>query len=168
MAWCSRMMTPLRVLINDMNPTDRTYSDNDLKKLLVTAADIVQQEVKFSKVYTTNYDVIGIVPEPTTDDQEFINFVVMKAACLTNQWKFNQKALAAGIRARCGPVSLDNTGAGSTVLIALMNEGFCAAYEEMKRQHNYGSSSNIKAVLTPFSHYEYTTSHHSGIKRNYH
>lgn len=160
MSWCSKMISPLRVLINDLDPANETYSDETLQRLLLTAADIVQQEVKITTTYTTNYDVLGISPDPSSD-AVFINFVVMKAACLTNQWSFKEKAITAGITARCGPVSMQSSGAGSTILMALLDGGFCQAYAEMKRQHNFGNTGNIKAVLSPFSHDEYKHSYGS-------
>jgi hypothetical protein len=155
MAWYSKMIMPLRVLINDFDESSYKYSDDSLKKLLATSAIYVLQECSISNAgqYIIDFDNTEITPEPA--DQAFINFTVMKAACLTNQWQFNAKAISSGIRAVCGPVSMDVDSGGITALLALIQDGYCKAYEEMKKQHNFGNVSFVKAVLSPFAHSDY-------------
>lgn len=166
MPWYSKMIMPLRVLINDFNETDYTYSDDTLKKLLVTSATYVVQEVRIENgaQYLMDFTESTISPEPV--DQAFINLTVMKAACLTNQWQFNARAVASGIRAVCGPVSMDVDSGGVTGLLSLIKEGYCKAYEEMKRQHNFGNAFFVKSVLSPFSHSDYNYGESSSVRTN--
>ena len=154
MAWFDNMLVPLRVLINDLDEEAYTYTDDTLKKLLVTAASYVTQDIELSVTYTQDYSAVSISPDPS-DDQIFTSFVVMKAACLSNQWTFNSQAISQGIRAKLGPVEMEKIGSGSNVLVSLLKDGFCAAYKEMKLQHNYGNVSSIRAVLSPFTHSKY-------------
>lgn len=167
MAWHTNMMTPLRVLINDLESGSYTYSDETLQKLLVTSAAQVIQEVKIedSELYTLDYDTPSISPDPSSDSV-FTNFIVMKAACLKNQWDFSAQAVSSGVRARCGPVSMEKDSSSASVLTALLNQGFCAAYQEMRKQHNFGNIKNIRSVLTPFSHSQYYPTYSSTHPRS--
>ncbi len=154
MAWSDNMLIPLRVLINDMDLIDHKYTDDTLRKLLVTAATYVQEEVNLSSSYTITYNLPNISPDPGSDST-FTSLVVMKAACLTNQWAVNSRAISQGVRARVGPIEMQTDNAGASIYLALLNDGFCGAYQEMKRQENFGNSRIMKAVLTPFSHSDY-------------
>lgn len=158
MAWSDNLITPLRVLINDLDSNAYTYTDAILKKVLVTSAKYVKQDViGYSSTYQIDFTTPAISPDPSNDDV-FCNFVVMRAACLANQWDVKAKALAAGVSAKLGPVSMTTDAQGSTVLLALLKDGFCAAYKEMLSQHNRGNLSEIgliKSIMTPFTHSEY-------------
>lgn len=151
MAWYDNMLVPLRVLLNDLDET--TYTDAVLLKLLVTAGKIVQQECVFNTTYTMDYDTPSMSPDPS-NDEPFTTLVIMKSFCLTNQWLYNSKVLADGIKAKCGPVSMDAT-AGAITLMTLLNEGPCKTYDQMMQQHNLGRSSLFKGILTPFAHDDY-------------
>lgn len=155
MAWHDSMLTPLRVLINDLDCSQYEYTDNTLQQVLVASAKYVKQEVNLSghAEYTLSYSTPSISPDPS-DDEVFTSFVVMKAACMLNQWIFQDKARTAGVTAKLGPISMTANGGGSSIVTALLTDGYCAAYEEMKRQYNFGNISGVKAILTPFSHHD--------------
>lgn len=150
MSWYENMIDPLRILINDYDSTSYKYSDETLQKLLVTSANFVSQEIKLVNLYDISFDPLEISPDPS-EDTLFINFVVMKAACLTNQWTFNSKLLSQGIKTKLGPVTMETDTAGASVMTALLKDGFCGAYSEMKKQHNYGNTKIVKSILTPFT-----------------
>ena len=155
MAWHDNLTVPLRVLLNDLDDTSYKYSDLTLQKVLVTAARYVLQEVKISNasMYTIDFYVPNIDPSPD-QDEVFSNFIVMKAACLVSgQWKAYEKIATQGLRARLGPIQMETDGGGAGQIIgALFNDGFCAAYQTMKNQHNIGNVANIKAISSVFSH----------------
>lgn len=155
MAWYSNMLTPLRVLINDLDSTAYEYTDATLYKVLATAAMYVKREVNLEGYteYTIEFSTPSISPDPS-DDEIFTSFTIMKAACLLNQWVVMDKARTSGLTAKLGPVSMTANGGGSSIVTALLTDGYCAAYEEMKKQHNFGNVSGVKSILTPFSHSE--------------
>lgn len=148
MAWIDESTEILRVLINDLDESDYQYSDNILEQTLLVAARYVVQEVNLATSYTVNFLGGSISPDPS-GDYTFLNFVILKAACLTNVWTFNEKAVVEGIMARCGNYAQLSVKAGGDIILALLDKGPCKTYEELKIQQNFGSLT--KAVLTPFT-----------------
>jgi len=147
MSWQNTALQLLRTIINDLSE-EPDYEDDILEMTLRTAASYVKQEVNLTTDYTINLTCGDITPDPSTDDI-FINFIVLKAACIVNSWRFQTKALTEGIRARCGPAELQVT-AGRSVLMAFLQEGPCKAYEKLKDEYNFGNVNQVKAILTPF------------------
>lgn len=146
-SWQDQSTEILRILINDFSETKK-YDDNTLEQLLFVAAQYVAQEVKgFS--YTFNFMGLEILPDPLSN-QIFMNLMILKAACLTNTWEFNKKAIMDGISARLGLANLSVTSNGP-VIMGLLNMGFCRTYETLVNQFNFGRGDFIKAILSPFS-----------------
>jgi len=153
MAWHTEMVPILRVLINDYGDenTAQVYSQTRLEEILLVAAMYVQQENDFGVTYTIKFIPASISPDPVdTGDTAFTNFTVMKAACLADQGTFRTKAIAAGISAKCGPVSL-NTISHLDGFKELLTVGPCAAYEAMKKDYMFGNGSICRAILSPFN-----------------
>ena len=144
----------LRVLIDD-NPQSGTYvyRDSRLQEILVVAAMYVTQEIKFK----TNYDVdvicSTITPDPYTEkDTLFLNMVVLKAACIMDHGQMRQKALAAGIEAKCGPATL-KTLQHSQGFKDIIELGSCAIYDKLKEENAFSGealNSLVHFVLSPF------------------
>jgi hypothetical protein len=155
MAWQDNLRLPLRVYINDIN--EETYTDDTLDKVMVTAASYVIQEVRLQIPYVVDFTTYTLSPDPSTDSI-FINFIVLKSACLINGWNFNSRAIADGIFAICGPVHVRSDSPGSNIIMALLKEGPCKLYNDLKNENNMGGgtnpnvNTNIKAILSPFTH----------------
>lgn len=151
MAWQQTMVTMLRALVNDLDCTD--FTNERLEQLLVVSAHYVNQEIDFNRNYTINITSPDVDPDPTTisndsNNDAFINFVVLKAACLADWSTYRQKALVAGVKAKCGPAVLETMDhvKGFRDLIEM---GPCKAYETLKWEHEMGNFT-VKAVLSPF------------------
>lgn len=150
MAWQDIIRTQLRIVINDFDlPYD--YSDNTLDSLILLAASQVIMEVRLSTRYTVDLYGQTISPDPSLDTS-FINFVVLKAACLKGGWDFNTRLAIDGVKAKMGPLDINVNGAGSQALLALLNDGPCKTYKELVMQYNCGRVAAIKAIFGPFSH----------------
>jgi len=163
MAWQSEMVTMLRVLINDMD--SECYDDVRLEQLLVLSAKYVQQEISFSTTYTINLASLSISPDPSVaPDDEFMNFTVLKSACLADWNTFRQKALLAGVKARCGPAELETIG-HLDGFKALVDKGPCAAYDALKLDYQFGNTNTIRAVLSPFVGNNFDPSSLSSVPR---
>lgn len=149
MSWLDEAIPVLRVIINDLGDTP-TYSDGRLEQLLVVAAKLVHQDFKFD-TYTISVSSSTITPDPV-DDDAFLNFVVMRSACIVDEGMLRTKAHTAGIIARCGPAMLDTAGqlSGFKELILF---GPCKAYAELKHQWLFsGNMTNIfRAIYGPFT-----------------
>jgi len=150
MAWQDTMIKMLRILVNDIEDTP-TYSDGRLEQVLAVGAHYVVQEIDgFDYTYTVDISTPAISPDPTsTGEVEFTNFVVLKAACITDFSTFRTKALSSGIKVRCGPAVLE-TVKHLDGFKQLLDMGPCAAYEELKKQWMFGQKSMVKAILSPF------------------
>lgn len=149
MAWQDDMIIMLRVLVSDLSSTP-TYSDGRLEQVLVVAGQYVNQELDFDNTYTVTISPPAFSPDPVgIGDDAFVNFTVLKAACLTDQSTFRTRAFAAGVKARCGPAVLDTMRHldGFTTLLKM---GPCAAYETLKNNWVFGNAELVRAVLSPF------------------
>lgn len=147
MSWQDQAIQILRVLINDLSD-EPTYQDDILEMTLRTAAVLVNQDITIFGNYTVSMIACDIIPDPS-NDEVFINFIVLKAACIISNWKFNDKAIIEGLRARCGPAELQ-VSAGSTVLLGLIKEGPCKTYDQLKIQAEFGNITAIRGILGPF------------------
>ena len=149
MSWQQEMVTMLRILISDMDD-EQTYTDMRLEQVIVLAAKYVQQEIRFSTTYTISVGSITISPDPTTaPDEQFMNFTVLKSACLIDWNTYRQKAMLNGLKARCGPAVLETVG-HLEGFRELVTNGPCAAFEELKKDYQFGNTDTIRAVLSPF------------------
>ena len=159
--WDTTMITMLRILIQDYESEE--FSDDRLKQILVVAAQYVVDEMVFDTTYTINVVTPDISPDPTASDPdhtEFINFTVLKAACVLDIGSMRAAALVNGLDASCGPVKMKVArrveGFGT-----LIDKGYCAAYEEAKKQYNFGNTKHIRAVLSPFVNKNFFPSYHA-------
>jgi len=166
MAWQDTMVSMLRILVNDMDDTP-VYSDSRMEQMLVTAAMYVNIEISFDYTYTIGITTPSISPDPTGNgDDAFTNFVVLKAACITDQSTFRTKALAAGVKAKCGPAVLE-TLKHLDGFKQLLEIGPCAAYTELKKQWTFGNSRLVHAILSPFTSNNFDPSSLSAISDGY-
>jgi len=165
MAWKDSMIEILRVLISDLGTTP-TYSDRRLEQILVVAAQYVDLEMDFANTYTITFAPPTISPDPVSlDDDAFVNFTCLKAACLTDWSTYRSKALLAGIKAKCGPTQLD-TLKHLDGFNTLLERGPCAAYEQLKQSWIFGNAEIVKAVMSPFVSNDFDPTNLSGITEN--
>ena len=91
-----------------------------------------------------------ITPDPTIDDDSiFISLTCLKAACLIDQSALRTKAALEGIRAALGPAQL-SVGGSLAGLKMIIEEGPCAAYDELTSHWDVKEATAIRAVLSPF------------------
>jgi hypothetical protein len=149
MSWQNETIQILRIIINDLEETPN-FTDERLENVLVVAAHMVISDISFPTDYVVSITEQSITPDPTVaNDTAFINLITLKAACIMDVSLFITKALAAGIKARCGPAILDTSGhlAGFKELI---EQGPCAAYKRLKFEYEFGDGAVVRAILSPF------------------
>jgi hypothetical protein len=150
MSWQDEAIPMLRILINDMGVTP-VYSDDRLEQTLVVAAKLVYQDIDGTYDYTISIESVTISPDPTSNsDDAFLNFMVLRAACIVDQSTFRTKAAMEGISAALGPASLSVSGhlPGFKTLLQM---GPCATYAEMKTEFEFGNVNIVKGILSPFA-----------------
>jgi len=145
-SWQDEGVEILRILINDFSDTPN-YTDEILEQTLLVAARYVVQEVNLSSNYSINFLAGSIIPEP---EDILLNFMVLKAACLTNTWAFNSKAIMDGITAKCGPYAQMSVKSDAMLILGLLREGPCKTYDELVNQYNFGNADIIRGILSPF------------------
>jgi hypothetical protein len=154
MSWQTEMTIILRYLIGDYGSPQK-HTDSDLAILLAVSARFVQQDISFDTIYTVDVSTPDIVPDPVEqEDDIFVNFTTLKAACMTDEWETRGHAIIEGINAVCGSVKMAiNPGNAFNIL---MQYGPCHTYDKMKDEYLFGNEDNIKAILSPFISNEFS------------
>lgn len=147
MAWQNEVVPMLRILIADTD-VEPEYSDTQLAEISVVAAKLIVKEIKFRNTYTITVSALTISPDPSTDE-DFMNFMVLKAACLADHGQFRAKALLEGIRVNCGPTSLA-VGGHLAGFKTLLEVGPCKTYEELKKQYLFSNNLAVRGIFGPF------------------
>jgi len=159
--WQNTSLIMLRTMLNDAGCDSVTYTPQRLNELLITAAYLVPMDVNFVSTYVVDVEVRTIAPTPIDQDDgdEFINLMVLKAACIADEGNFRNAALAQGVTARIGPAQLQTTQYGQ-YLSTLLNEGPCKAYARLVEAYNmsYDGAKIIRAVMSPFAANDYNPS----------
>jgi len=166
MAWQDEAIPILRVLINDLAETP-TYTDGRLEQALVVAAYMFPSDVDYENTYTVSVSSCTISPDPVTNsDDIYVNFIVMKAACIMDFSTFRVEALRAGIKARCGPAILETVDR-LPGFRDLLDKGPCAAYQAMINDYNFNGGNICKAILSPFVGNNFTPQSLSNVNQYY-
>jgi hypothetical protein len=149
MSWKKEIPIIVRTLINDLSETPN-YSDERIIQVISVAAKYVQFDVVLDNSYTINVVNPSITPDPTTtDDSIFISLVSLKTACIIDQSVLRTKAAMEGIRAALGPAQLSVGGSLAGIKL-ILEQGPCAAYEELTSHWDVKEATAIRAVLSPF------------------
>lgn len=156
MAWHGEMSTILRYLLNDIDSTNYTYSDDQIETSLLVAAQFVQLDIEFGTTYTVDAEACTLSPDPTNStpkDNAFMNLVCYKAACIILTGEARSQA-ACAVRVVDGPSSIDMGGAAASIKV--MQQEVCETYEKLKLAYKMGGAGSTvdslgKAVMSPFS-----------------
>ena len=155
--WQNTGITILRTMLNDSG-CNNTYTDKRLEELLITSAYFLPVLVNFATEYSINVETKVITPDPidSDDGSEFINFMVLKAACIADEGAFRNAALLQGVTARLGPATIQ-TSAYGTELKELLSKGPCGVFDSLVHKYNfsYDGRGIIRAILSPFVSNDY-------------
>ena len=150
MSWQSEIPLIVRTLINDLDLTNPTYSDDRLLQVITVAAKYVQFDVVLDHTYTVDVVNKTISPDPTLDnDSIFISLVGLKASCIIDQSALRTKAAMEGIKAALGPAQLAIAGSLSGFNL-IIDKGPCAAYDELTSHWDVREATAVRAILSPF------------------
>lgn len=146
MAWQSDVVRIIRVLIDDTDYDNYTYTDQRLENTFVVGAYTMIAEIDFQTEYTVNLASNEITPDPSTDI-DFIALGSLKAACLILSSEYK-------IAANCAVTVKDGVSSISYGPVAdhLKNikDDICGKYEELAQDYEYGNSIGL-AILGPYA-----------------
>ena len=151
MAWQNEMVIMLRHVVNDLDSSSYSFTDDRLEESILVSAQLVSTEIDFENVYTIDVDGLILTPDPTTladKDDAFINLVVLKASCVILGSEVRSNALNS-IALKDGPSSIDLRGI--TAGLTRLYEHLCEKYESCVMQYKAGSSIAGQAILSPYS-----------------
>lgn len=150
MSWQGQMGTMVRVLVNDVDPENYTYSNNRIESTILVAAQMAQISDTFASKYDVNVETCLLSPDPTDDpeDPAFITLVSLKAACIILQGEY-KKAADCAIYVKDGPSALDKRGVPAA--LGMMQKDVCARYDQLLLEYRAGNSIAGTAILGPYS-----------------
>lgn len=149
MSWQTELPIIVRTLVNDLGDQPN-YSDQRLLQVLSVAARYVQFDVVLDTKYEVDVSTSSISPDPTvSNDEIFIALVSLKAACIVDQSTYRTKSAMEGIRASLGPASLSVAGQ-SSAWKTILDQGPCAAYDELTSHWDVAQATAIRSILSPF------------------
>ena len=129
--WKTEMVIMVRHLINDLDQPYE-YDDERIESLILIAAQFVLTDVIFSTTYSVDLTEHELTPDPIdTRDNDFINLVCLKAACIveTNEAK-SAAGQAISIKDQGSAISLGGTGGVLDGRLQIWRQGSCKKYEE--------------------------------------
>lgn len=145
MSWTEEIVTIVRYMVGDSESL--VYTDTQIQKNILIAAQICKNEVNFSKSYFI--DVFGgnILPDPTEDEKDewFISLISLKAACMILTQEARIYSIQ-GVKIMDGPSTID-TSQRAKNLIDLAKER-CKDYDRHKMQFAMGDYSGF-VISTP-------------------
>lgn len=145
------MSTILRYLVDDVDSSKYTFSDERIETTLLVAAQLVTLEVDLTNTYTINVETCALSPDPTetpTRDDAFINLVCLKAACVMVGSQIRSESSNA-ISIKDGPSAIDLRGVAGTLTV--LYQDLCAKYEHTLLSYRAGNSIAGKSILGPYS-----------------
>ena len=143
-----------RALVGDFD-TPPMWSDDRATEILKVAASQVAADLSgCSSVSVPSLNICtGDFSSNPYLYSSFFNLWQLKAACIVDQGLVRQKGLTEGIRAVCGPASLQVL-TGSTSYNALFSNGPCAAYKQLREdlcfRNPIASASSCSQIVGTF------------------
>ncbi len=128
--WSPHAITMFRVFSGDLE-SEPTWSDSRIIQILVASAYSVISEMSTCiEVPTLNLCTGEFSADPFTYSG-FVNLWILRAVCLVDQGLTRSRAITEGVKAVCGPASLQVLEGGKTYQM-LLSDGACSAFKDLK------------------------------------
>ena len=150
MPWQNEMTVIVRHLVNDLDSTDYTFSDDRLEEAILVSSQLSILEIDFEQTYTIDVDSSSLSPDPTDSsgkDDSFINLVSLKTAQMLIGSELKTHSLQA-VALRDGPSSIDLRGIVSG--LKLLFDDINRRYDEAVTQYKLNGVVG-QAILGPYS-----------------
>lgn len=141
----------VRYLIDDVDPSNYTYSDHRIETTILVAGQLSQFDITFDNNYNINVENCTLSPDPTRtspEDQAFITLIVLKAACIIVGSAIRGESGNA-ISIKDGPSAIDLRGVTATLTV--LYKDLCGKYEQAVMNYKAGNSIGGQAIIGPYS-----------------
>ena len=150
MTWQNEMRIIIRHLINDLDSSSFTFTDDRIEETVLVASQLVLHEIDFERTYSIDVDGSSLSPDPTNADNKddsFINIVCLKSAKILLGSELKTHSLNS-IALKDGPSSLDLRGIVQG--LNLLFDDITRRYDESKMQYKLNGIVG-QAILSPYS-----------------
>ena len=151
MSWQGQMTTVVRHLINDVDPSNYTFSTDRVETTILVAAQLLIMNVDFNNTYDINVEASTLSPNPSdsdTKDDPFIALACLRAACIIVGSEIRKESGNA-ISIKDGPSAIDLRGVTSTLTV--LYQDLCKKYDEAELDYRAGNSVSGQSILGPYS-----------------
>lgn len=151
MSWQGQMTTIVRHLVNDVDPSNYSFSTDRLETTILVAAQLLTMNVDFNNVYDINVEAATLSPDPTdaaTKDDPFVALTCLRTACIIIASEIRKESGNA-ISIKDGPSSIDLRGVTSTLTV--LYQDLCKKYDEALMDYRAGNSVTGQSILGPYS-----------------
>lgn len=152
MSWQTELTIMVRHIIDDLDSTNYSYTDERIQKTISIAAQLVILDISLPTKYNVDIENSSIVPDPTQTepkDNVFINLAALKTACLILGSEVKTEGRNA-ISIKDGPSAIDLRGVAST--ISFLYENICGKYDNLLKDYKEDLVVDAgQAILGPYS-----------------
>lgn len=156
MAWDTTITSLVRYLTNDLDATNYTWTDTQIKKfILVSVAMLDAQLSGWTSItmgpHTIDFDALTLSPDPTTSGapSAFVTLIAMGAATTMLRADYKRLSLKAGWKIVDDRTTLDGTN-----VLAGANKSYSDmfdAYTDALKAFQSGNTTTALAILSPYS-----------------
>lgn len=161
MSWQETTTVMVRMLIDDLDPTVYKYSNERIETTVLVSSQFVNSAADFPESYVADLAQFTLTPDPTLStpqDNDYINLVCLKAACLilSNEAKASAHK---SVMVKDGPSTIDLRNTSGT-LMGLAKDS-CEKFNQMLMDYKAGKSIAGQSILGPNSpaSWNYTNGH---------
>ena len=150
MSWQETTTIMVRTLIDDLDPTNYTYSNERIEQTTLVAAQFINSQADFQNDYVVDLSQFTLTPDPTNDpaDNDFINLISCKSACIILGSEVKARSGQA-ISIKDGPSTIDMRGVAGS--LQKLHDQCAAKCEQMMMDYKAGKSIAGQSILGPSS-----------------
>ncbi len=161
MAWDTELVDKLRMIINDLDSSNYTWTDTQLKKFILISLGFLDSELsQWTTVtggpFTLDYTNLTITPDPTSSSSPltndgFENLVVFRAAMIIAKSDLKKLSSTAGWKIVDDKSTLDGTNALNYAKESA--NYFENSFKDALKEFKIGNTTVAEAILSPYSPY---------------
>lgn len=158
MSWDTELVDKLRMIINDLDSSNYTWTDSQLKKFIIISASFLDSELsQWTTVtggpYSFDYTNLTISPDPTSSSTNdgFENLIVYRAAMIIAKSDLKKLSLTAGWKIVDDRSTLDGTQALNYAKESV--NYFENSFKDALKEFKIGNTTVSEAILSPYSPY---------------